>query len=201
MIAKLEKQVILTQKTEALLKEISDSSKEMQQSTQKNVQEILPQIEKDVLEVVDYCKKTNIPKIYTVVAKIDKGYYKDVPIRFVYDANSWDIGICIELNHKTHCCRLRSVQNQAPKWETITTITNIRLSSENFDCNNGMIQYLCANWQNLKEVLINNVCEEISKYNEKRLNDASKILETSLENLASTSQTLDYFEEEQDERE
>ena len=180
MIAKLEKQVILTQKTEALLKEISDSSNEMQQSNQKNVQEILPQIEKDVLEVVDYCKKTNIPKINCIVAKIDKGYYKDVPIRFVYNANSWDI--------KTHCCRLRSVQNQAPKWET-------------FDCNNEVIQYLCSNWQNLKEVLINNVCEEISKYNEKRLNDANKILETSLENLASTSQTLDYFEEEQDERE
>lgn len=184
MIAKLEKQVILTQKTEALLKEISDYSKEMQQSNKKNVQEILPQIEKDMLEIVDYCKKANIPKIYTIVAKIDnEGYYKGHNIRFIYEANidSWNIGI-----HSG--CGLCSTQNKGPEW-----------ISGKCPRPDEIIQYLCSNWQNLKEVLINNVCEEISKYNEKRLNDANKILETSLENLASTSQTLDYFEEEQEE--
>ena len=86
MIKEFEKQILLTEKTNALLDELKEYTAEVKQANAENLQTLKRRVETDMQEIVDYCKRMEIPKNKTEWVKPSEGILlkeeKDHSIRF-----------------------------------------------------------------------------------------------------------------------
>jgi hypothetical protein len=101
MIKEFETQMMLTEKTNALLEEIKAYTEEMKEKNEKNLDELKKQVEVDMKEIVDYCIKMGIPRNKTGWDKPAERFRllegKNIAFEICYDTKKdkyeWHIGL------------------------------------------------------------------------------------------------------------
>lgn len=190
MIAKLEEQLDFIKNKKALLIE---ATKEKECGI--NIfKEFTAQIDADMVEIVDYCIKADISvPIYIPLATLDGEKYKDslykgCQIVFSYHPGyekSWYLGFCGEINNRQRSVSF-GVKNDIrhnkpypkwkfPEWEQDGFILHTRAFFTD-----DISQYLYSNWPDLKETLIDKLCEKISEYYEDGLSQKDMFMNENL---------------------
>lgn len=196
MITEFEKQIMLTEKTNELLKELQLYTEEAKQANEANLTQIKQQVEVDMQEIVDYCIRMGIPKNQTGSSKPSEYVFlqdfkkSSIAFKILYDRETekyeWYVGYYSYGIGYTICdglfCVSYPFSNYQPVWN-YGFLGHDKTESE-------VVQYICSNWKELKTKIISEISKQIAKENERKLQGAYKNLERRTECLVATNKEL-----------